>query len=113
MLSLIRETVFGRLIRILTGRRVLQYEEEYDPATCAASLAETKKRDDAPSGRTLKTRGSLGDDGCDKGDAIEAAMASTTEDSLHDKDAEQVLVDWYGGDDQGNHRRRRSLVMRS
>ncbi|WPH04223.1 Hypothetical protein R9X50_00711200 [Acrodontium crateriforme] len=93
MLSLIRDTVFGRILRAVTKKNVLRYEEEYSPAGCVARLQSLGKP---------KSVRQLSNENSDSGKEGEDSKESNGAEAPGDKENETLLVDWYGPDDQEN-----------
>ncbi|KAF2169980.1 hypothetical protein M409DRAFT_19596 [Zasmidium cellare ATCC 36951] len=101
MLSLIRETVFGRLLRLATSKRFLRFEEEVDPALCVAFLTGSRKQSrDAHSHESPAS----GDEEAKQVREKEERPTNQKDVSTADGKSKQVLVDWYGPEDQENPR---------
>lgn len=99
MLSLIRETVFGRLLRIVTGRRTLPFEEERDAALCVSVLVDAQNQSRDGSKRIPQKH----DDSEEEGAPEEKSSDASTANDIPDSESKTlIVVDWYGPNDQGD-----------
>jgi MFS transporter, DHA1 family, multidrug resistance protein len=108
MLDLFRDTIFGQLVRLASGGRLLRYEEEIDPSIWKKYLNEEKSRNMAIHGSTEPPK-ATDDPEKDAEQAAETSPASSTSvlatneirgkivDSEKGRDVH--IVDWYGVDD--------------
>ena len=97
MLSLIRETVFGRIVRIATRKGVFRFDEEVDPAGCVAFLTNAGRQGEVPNGQVSHKNGEF-----EEGDLEKNGSDAIDSNGTADGDTgKTVIVDWYGPHDQG------------
>lgn len=96
MLSLLRETVFGRIVRLVTQKRTLRYDEEVDPAACFSFLAEPHDKAGAPSDHSSRKKSDSEEEeaGAELGDKRRNETSEGNE-------SNPIIVDWYGPGDEG------------
>jgi DHA1 family multidrug resistance protein-like MFS transporter len=101
----LRDTVFGQIIRLLSGRTLLKFPDEQNPELSEAFIREGSRTDNK-----LKDDGEGNDQDVEHAvKAVDPAQLSSSEEqhSLHrdianhdEKGREAVLVDWYDSKDQ-------------
>ncbi|KAF3403422.1 Caffeine resistance protein 5 [Talaromyces pinophilus] len=101
----LRDTVFGQIIRALSGKTLLKFPDEQNPDLWKAFVPKGKHNDGTPTDHDEATN--QGAEHTVK--AVDSAQPSSSEEqhslrrdiaNRDEKDAEVILVDWYDAKDQ-------------
>src|SRR5271155_613571 len=108
MSDLFRDTIFGQLVRLASGGRLLRYEEEIDPSIWKKYLNEEKSRNMAIHGspeppKVAEDAEKDAEQAAETSPASSTSMLATNKISGKIADLEKgrdvQIVDWYGADD--------------
>lgn len=107
MSDLLRDTLLGQTVRLLSGRTLLTFPDEQNPDLWKAFVPEGKHYDGTP-----RSNIGIDQDGEHPANAVNTAQASSSEEqhstyrdpvTNDEKDGEVMLVDWYDSNDQEVH----------